>query len=206
MKRSVQNSDGSNEDVEIPTTPAGVFWDDLPYFVADMTDFWVNDCAAMGATQRLNFSYFLAKCASTGLDHDRLFQIALLVFCDTFETARPLGSVNDTDTETFSIAALLTSTCAWLHEAGRKIILFSDISWHDCPDDIGRGSPTFLESELGQKSSSAGFSPGRFMYWLKRLDEIAQELAQAGKEKLAEDAEWTIDVMLVRLRRGRRRF
>lgn len=34
------------------------------------------------------------------------------------------------------------------------------------------------------------------MYWLKRLDEIAQELAQAGEEKLAEDAEWTIDVML----------
>lgn len=103
-----------------------------------MTDFWVNDCAAMGATQRLNFSYFLAKCASTGLDHDRLFQITLLVFRDTFETARPLGSINDTDTENFSMAALLTSACAWLREAGRKIILFSDISWHDCPDDIGR--------------------------------------------------------------------
>lgn len=34
------------------------------------------------------------------------------------------------------------------------------------------------------------------MYWLKRLDEIAQVAAQAGEEQLAEDAEWTIDVML----------
>lgn len=126
----------------------------------------MNDFAAMDAAQRLNFSYFLAKCASTGLDHDRLFQIALLVFRDTFETVRPLGSLNDTDTayENLSIAALLPSACAWLREAGRKIIILSDVCWNDCPADIGRGGPTFIESELGQKSSSAGFSPGRWLY------------------------------------------
>lgn len=126
----------------------------------------MNDFAAMDAAQRLNFSYFLAKCASTGLDHDRLFQIALLVSRDTFETVRPLGSLNDADTayENLSIATLLPSACAWLREAGRKIIILSDVCWNDCPADIGRGGPTFIESELGQKSSSAGFSPGRWLY------------------------------------------
>ncbi|RMC98823.1 hypothetical protein, partial [Klebsiella pneumoniae] len=75
--------------------------------------------------------------------------------------------------------------------------------WKHCPDDLRNGGPTFLDSELGQKANlSTGFSQSRWMYWLKRLDEIAQEAAQAGKEKLAEHAEWTIDVMLGELEEG----
>lgn len=105
----------------------------------------------MGATQRLNLTYFLARLASTGLDHDRLFQFSLLVSRDTFETARPLGSLSDASTDTASIAAFLPSACAWLREAGRKIISLSDASWMDCPDDLENSGPTFVESELGQK-------------------------------------------------------
>ncbi|WEW55582.1 hypothetical protein PRK78_001013 [Emydomyces testavorans] len=194
LTRPVHGSHG----VEIARTPAGVLWEDLPFFVTDMTDFWINDCATMEASQRLNFAYFLARLASTGLDNDRLCQIALLVFRDTFETVRPIGSLEKSGDGTMhdlSIAALLPAACAWIREAGRKIIQLSDMSWNDCAGTIGQGGATFTQSELGQRSS-AGFSPWRWMYWLKRLDEIMQEATQAGEKNLAEYASEAIEFML----------
>lgn len=187
--------------VDIARTPVGALWNDLPFFVTDMTDFWVNDCAKMEVKQRLNFASFLAKLASTRLDKDRLCQIALLVFRETFETERPLHIPDDTGENPsrimhdLSISALLPAACAWIREAGYNIILLSDVSWNDCSSSIGQGGNTFLKSELGQRAS-AGFSPWRWMYWLKRLHEIVKEAEQSDEKHLAEQATEAIDIML----------
>ncbi|RYO92990.1 hypothetical protein DL766_005215 [Monosporascus sp. MC13-8B] len=196
-----------NGSIETAVTLDGVAWEDLPFFVSDMTDFWFNDCACMEAAHRLNFASFLAKLASTGLCNDKLCRIALLVLRETFETVRPLGSVSssaDANAEAtmgdLTISDLLPAACAWIREAGRKIVQLSDVFWNDCPGMTGGYGATFTASELGRGlSSSSGFSPQRWMYWLKRLDEIAEEANQAGESSVAEIASEAIDFMLSRV-------
>jgi hypothetical protein len=168
-----------------------------------MTGFWINDCAAMGSKQRLNAASFLAKLASTRVANDRLCQIALILFRDTFEAVRPLGSSNELEDEDprrpihiLTIASLLPSTCAWIREAGHNIILLSDVLWNDCSNStIGKGGFTFVQSELGQRAPD-GFSPWRWLYWLKRLHQIADEASKADEKILAEQAAKAIDIML----------
>jgi hypothetical protein len=199
LKRPAQDS---NREFEAVRFPAGVLWEDLPFFVTDMTDYWINDCATMKAGQRANFSYFLARLASTGVVNDRLSQIALVILRDTLETKRPLGSLkepgnakSDANMYDLSIADLLPAACAWFKEAGLKILQLSDMSWNDCSETVGQGGATFAASVPGQKSS-AGFSPSRWLCWLKRLDEINQEATQAGEEGLAEHALDALEIML----------
>lgn len=183
------DNNNNNDKLEIATTSAGSIWEDLPFFTADMTDFWVRDCAAMSADQRVNFSCFLAKLASTGVD-DNLCEIALLVFKDTFETVRSLGSLNDQsdedphrDVRDLTIAALLPAAQFWLVVAHNKIIQLSDKLWNIL-DTVRQDESTFTTSELGRRSSAA-FSPWRWMCWLKRLEEIKEEAEQAGEDTLA---------------------
>ncbi|OJJ85124.1 DUF3632 domain-containing protein [Aspergillus glaucus CBS 516.65] len=182
-------------------TPSGALWNDLPFFVADMTDFWVNDCAMVKANERLSFASFLAKLASTRLGKDRLCQIALLAFREMFETERLLRVSETTDENSgrimhdLDIAALLPVACAWIREAGYNIILLSDMSWNDCSSSIAQGGDTFVKSELGQRAP-AGFNSWRLLYWLKRLHEIADEAKQAEEKHLAEQATEAIEMML----------
>ncbi|PNP56928.1 hypothetical protein THARTR1_03075 [Trichoderma harzianum] len=174
LTRRAQSShngdDGDNNDnkLEIATTSAGIIWEDLPFFTADMTDFWVKDCATMSAAQRVNFSHFLAKLASTGVD-DNLCGIALLVFNDAFETVRPLGSFADQSDEDprralhdLTIAALLPAAQAWLLTANNKIVQLSDKLWNSLAT-ARQNKTTFTKSNLGCRSSTA-FSPLRWMY------------------------------------------
>ncbi|KAJ5171327.1 uncharacterized protein N7500_004110 [Penicillium coprophilum] len=187
--------------IDIARTPDGTVWNDLPFLATDMTECWINSYVAMDSKQRLNAAFFLAKLASTRIANDRLCQIALIIFRDTFESERPLGSSNDPDEEnnhrTFlRIASLLPSACAWIREAGHNIILLSDVSWNDCSDStIGRGGFSFVQSELGQRAPG-GFSPWRWLYWLKRLHEIADEASKADETLLAEEAAKAIEIML----------
>ncbi|KAE8377187.1 hypothetical protein BDV26DRAFT_264052 [Aspergillus bertholletiae] len=189
--------------IDIARTPDGTVWNDLPFLATDMTECWINSCAAMDSKQRLNAASFLAKLASTRIANDRLCQIALALFRHTFESVRPLGSSNEPDDEDhrrripeLTIASLLPSACAWIREAGHNIILLSDASWNDCSNStIGRGGFSFLESELGQRARG-GFSPWRWLYWLKRLHQIADEASKADEKLLAEQAAKAIDIML----------
>ncbi|KAL4895397.1 hypothetical protein BDV59DRAFT_173829 [Aspergillus ambiguus] len=190
--------------VDIARTPDGTVWNDLPFLVTDMTEFWNYECAAMSTSQRVNASSFLAKLASARVANDRLCQIALIVLRDAFEAVRPLGSSNDPDEEfprrtvhQLSIAALLPAACAWIREAGHNIILLSDTCWNECSDNIiGKDGFAFVQSELGQRSPGGGFSPWRWLYWLKRLHEIVDEATQADEKSLAEHASRAIDIML----------
>lgn len=67
--------------------------------------------------------------------------------------------------------------------------------WNDSSSSIGQGGDTFLKSELGQ-GASAGFGLWRWLYWLKRLNEIVKEAEQANEKHLAEQATEAIDIML----------
>ncbi|RYP14710.1 hypothetical protein DL765_006180 [Monosporascus sp. GIB2] len=161
----------------------------------------------MDAAHHLNFAYFLATLASTGLCNDKLCRISLLVFRETSETARPLGSMSssgDANTEAtmgdLTISDLLPVAYPWIREAGGKIVQLSDVFWNDCPGTTGEYRVTSAASELGHGlSSSSGFSPNRWMYLLKRLDGIAEEAKQAGVSSVAEKAPEAIDFMLSRV-------
>jgi tRNA A37 methylthiotransferase MiaB len=53
----------------------------------------------------------------------------------------------------------------------------------------------FIESELGKRSPT-GFTPWRWMYWLKRLHEIQEEAKEANEKRLEEYATDAIETML----------
>ncbi|KAK7914060.1 hypothetical protein PG985_011763 [Apiospora marii] len=192
-----------NYGIDIARTVEGTLWNDLPFLATDMTEFWIESCATMSGAQRLNLSSFLAKLASTRVSKDRLCQVALVLFRATFEERAPDLCIPDQadDAEDsrrsirdLSIAQLLPSVCAWIKEAGQNLILLSDVYWNDCPSAIGQGGEIFTESEFGKRSPT-GFTPWRWMYWLKRLHEIKEEAKQANETRLEKQATEAIDRM-----------
>ncbi|KAL2812462.1 hypothetical protein BDW59DRAFT_155262 [Aspergillus cavernicola] len=161
--------------INIARTPDNTIWNNLPFLATDMTDFWINNYAAMGAKQHLNTSTFFAKLASTRVANNKLCQIALLVFRATFKSMQPLGSSDKLDNKdpyqvahTLTIAVLLPSACAWFQEARHNIVLLSDVSWNNCSSStIRECGLAFANSELGQQSPG-GFNPWRWLYWIKQ--------------------------------------
>lgn len=181
--------------IDIARTVDGTLWNDLPFLVGDMTDFWINHGASMSGTHRLNFSTFLAKLASTRVAKDRMCQVALLIFRSLFENPQELRTGEESDeedlnrgTKQLEIFHLLPAAVAWLKIARHNLLLLSEVYWNDCPSHISKGGEEFLESELGQRSP-AGFSPWRYMFWLKRLHEIQEEAKEANDKVLEELAD-----------------
>jgi hypothetical protein len=188
--------------IDIARTVEGTLWNDLPFLATDMTDFWINNCASMSGAQRLNFASFLAKLASTRVSKDRICQISLVLFSSTFEVGRDLRHTDEPDDEdthrriaSLDLTHLLPAACAWIKEAGLVLIQLSDFLWNDCPSTIGQGGRKFIESELGKRSPT-GFTPWRWMYWLKRLHEIQEEAKEANEKLLEEQATEAIDWMI----------
>ncbi|KAH7355635.1 hypothetical protein BKA66DRAFT_446469 [Pyrenochaeta sp. MPI-SDFR-AT-0127] len=188
--------------IDIARTIKGTLWVDLPFLVTDMTDFWINNSASMSGVHRLNFAAFLAKLASARISKDEMCQIALVVFRATFEDARDLRTTENPDDEdshrsiaSLDIAHLLPAACVWIKEASHNLIQLSDVSWNDCPRTIGQGGRMFIESELGKRSPT-GFTPWRWMYWLKRLHEIQGEAKESNEKRLEEYAADAINIMV----------
>ncbi|KAH8701533.1 hypothetical protein BGW36DRAFT_371074 [Talaromyces proteolyticus] len=191
-----------NYGVDIARTVDGTLWNDLPFLATDMTDFWKSDFPTMSGTHRLNFATFLAKLASTRVCKDRLCQIALILFRNLFEERQGLRSGEELEDEDpkrrmheLEICHLLPTAVAWFRHAGYNLVLLSEIYWNDCPSIISKGGEKFIESELGQRSPT-GFSPWRYMYWLKRLHEIQEEASSAKEELLEEYATDAIEYMV----------
>ncbi|KAK8071342.1 hypothetical protein PG997_011545 [Apiospora hydei] len=188
--------------IDIARTVEGTLWNDLPLLATDMTGFWIESCATMSGVQRLNLASFLAKLASARVGRDRLSQIALVLFRSTFEERRdPYIPDQADDAENahrgisdLDIAQLLPSVWVWIKEAGHNLLLLSDVYWNDCPSAIGRGGEVFAESELGKRSPT-GFTPWRWMYWLKRLHEIKEEAERTNQTRLEELTTEAIDFM-----------
>jgi hypothetical protein len=188
--------------IDIARTVDGTLWNDLPFLVTDMTDFWINHCSSLSGAQRLNLATFLAKLASTRVCKDRICQIALVLFRSTFEDRRELRTKEEPDNEdtkrgldTLDIAHLLPSACAWFNEAGYNLIQLSDVHWNDCPGVIGQGGELFVQSEFGKRSPT-GFTPWRWMYWLKRLHQIQEQAKAVQDESMEKCAAEAIDLMI----------
>ncbi|BCR94962.1 DUF3632 domain-containing protein [Aspergillus luchuensis] len=188
--------------IDIARTVDGTLWNDLPFLVGDMTDFWINHSASMSGTHRLNFATFLAKLASTRVAKDRLGQVALLIFHSLFESPLQLRSGKESDeedvnrgTKQLEVFHLLPSAVAWLKIASHNLLLLSEVYWNDCPSHISKGGATFVGSDLGQRSPT-GFSSWRYMFWLRRLHELQDEAKQAGEKALEELAADGIQYMV----------
>jgi hypothetical protein len=190
-----------NYGIDVARTVEGVLWNDLPFLVTDMTKFWLDNCATLSGVQRLNFTSFLAKLASTRVSKDKMCQIALILFRSTLEVGRDLNTGQDADEEDkkrgmrdLDLVHLLPSVAVWINEAGYNLLQLSDVSWDDCASSVGQGGDLFVQSELGKRSSN-GFTPWRWMYWLKRLHEIRDEAKEANESRLEEYATDCIERM-----------
>jgi hypothetical protein len=76
------------------------------------------------------------------------------------------------------------------------LIQLSEKCWNNCPPSVGQCGD-LLQINATVEVPNAGFSPQRWLFWLRRLDEIARDAHQAGKESLAKYAEGMMDNMLI---------
>lgn len=187
--------------INVARTVEGIVWTDLPFLVTDMTKFWMDNCAPLSSAHRLNFTSFLAKLASTRVCNDKICQIALVLFRQTLEVGRDLDTGEESDEEakkrtmrSLDMVHLLPSVATWIKEARFNLLQLSDVSWNDCPSLVGQGGTLFVESEFGRRCSG-GFSPWRWMFWLKRLHEIRDEAREANENGLVEHATDCIEWM-----------
>ena len=185
-------------------TSGSQVWEHMPFFAADMVEFWKQDCAGMSAEQRLNVATFLAKLASVGLVEEKLCMSAFHLFRDALETARPLGQLGSQDDEDtkrsmhdLTIAALLPAINAWLFHAGRRIIQLSETRWSRSDRGEGRLGPLVRDAAVLEETGGGGFSPKRWMYWLKRLEEIRLEARRVGEDDLGDFVWRMMDNMLL---------
>ncbi|KAJ5099004.1 hypothetical protein N7532_006005 [Penicillium argentinense] len=188
--------------IDIARTVEGTLWNDLPFLVTDMANFFISDCSSMSGVNRLNFASFLAKLASARISKDRMCQVALVLFRATFEEGRDLRTTDEPDDEnqrrlmrSLDLFHLLPAAFAWIKEAGSNLVRLSDVYWNDCPSVVGQGGRLFVQSEFGRRSPT-GFTPWRWMFWLKRLHEIQEETKEAGEKRLGEYATDAIELMV----------
>jgi hypothetical protein len=163
-------------------TRDGKIYKDLPFLVGDMTDYWIRESGGMSTNQRQNFASFLAKLSAAGVADDKLCGCALIILRDTLESTTRLGKGVPSPTvgserqddrrsnEGLSIAELLPAANAWIFYAGHKIIQLSDNSVNMFPVQVGMLGE--LARAEGVIPETGGFSPQRWLFWVKRLGEI----------------------------------
>ncbi|KAH8884931.1 hypothetical protein GQ53DRAFT_696763 [Thozetella sp. PMI_491] len=187
-------------------TAGGRIWSDLPFFADDMLDLWTAKCAKMSLTQRSSFASFIAKAVSVGVDDKRLVAIGLQTLRDTFETRRPLGTVEDNDSgsdherqmEDLSIASLLPAARFWLSWTRAQLVHYSESHLSEFPAEIGAVG-ALLHEEVSSEEITAGFSVKRWMFWLRRLEKISIEAERAvgsSENRLSRLANGLMDNML----------
>jgi len=201
LARNQIRSDGT---VEVEHAPVVVrlgdhviqqyLWQDLPFFVPDMTSYWTQDCARMSHSQRVSISLFWGSlvAASSAPWSYGLCRIALIVLRDTLETQRRLvravvepGGENsensDRTIDMLTMADLLPAVNAWLTRASGRIAQLCEAGDSGVaaglalpvPDEVSQLGP--LAQAAGVRPVTGGFSTQRWFYWLRRLEEIGAE-------------------------------
>jgi hypothetical protein len=181
---------GANMEIrEEAVTQDGKIWKDLPFLVGDMTNYWIQESGSMSTDQRRNFASFLAKLSAVGIVDDKLCGCALIVLRDALESTRRLSKAAPGPTvvsdrqdhqkkqghqsdEDLSIAELLPAANMWLLNAPHKIIQLSDKSVNIFPPQVGMLGE--LARAEGVVPESGGFSPQRWLFWVKRLEQIGE--------------------------------
>lgn len=97
-----------------------------------------------------------------------------------------------------TVADLLPSILHWAFEAGAKLIQLADTRWDDCSDDARAHGQLYREyNRIDADVGAAGFGPMRWIFWLRRLEEIANDARAQDKASLADMA---IEIMNTKLR------
>ncbi len=174
----------SMEVTEEAVVSDGRIWKDLPFFASDLTDYWVREHGNMGADERKNLAALMAKLNAVGAGGNTLSACALIVLRDTLETDRPLtsdqaaseapsegGQEKERRGQRLSIADLLPATNMWLINADVKILQLCDDQTGGLPPDVGKLGG--LAEAAGVIPAKGQFSPARWQFWLKRLEEIS---------------------------------
>jgi hypothetical protein len=194
-------------------TRDGKIYKDLPFLVGDMTDYWIRESGSMSTNQRQNFASFLANLSAAGVADDKLCGCALIILRDTLESTTRLGKGTPSPTvvserqdyqveqddhrngEALSIAELLPAANAWIFYAGHKIIQLSDNSVNIFPVQVGMLGD--LARAEGVIPENRGFSPQRWLFWVKRLGEIEKsETVGEGEAGIATFARGMMNSML----------
>jgi hypothetical protein len=183
----------------------GKIYKDLPFLVGDMTDYWTRGSGTMSTDQRENFASFLAKLSAVGVASDKLCGCALIVLRDTLESTRRLGKAapspaivseredDHRSNEGLSIAELIPAANAWILNAGHKIVQLSDNSVNIFPAQVGMlGELARAEGVMPQ----SGFSPQRWLFWVKRLGEIEKSQTVGEEVQIATFAREMMNSML----------
>ena len=168
---------GENDDTaEEARTSDGRIWEDLPFLVGDMTHFWLHDSGSLTPVHRENLASFLAKLGSVGVGGDKFCGLALIILRNALEfgeTLRPAASNNEAASHNTGIGDLLPAANSWLFHAGQKIIRLSDSSINIFAPEVGMLGE--LARAEGGVPENSGFSPQRWLFWFKRLEEIASD-------------------------------
>lgn len=187
LSRRAKDSDA----MELAVTSDGVIWTDLPFFASEMKRYWTEDAAAMGSQQRVNFSCFLATFACVALVEDKLYGIALMVFRETLETPRPLGELNEKDDEDpkrtladLSIGDLLPTLRIWVLHCRMRFIQLSHKSCNSFPTEAQKIGRLYSDDSVST-SKSPGFNPERWIFWLRRLDDLHGEARATDKQEMS---------------------
>jgi hypothetical protein len=173
---------GENDDTtEEARTSDGRIWEDLPFLVVDMTQFWLHHSGELRPTHRQNLASFLAKLCSVGVGGDKLCGLALIILRNALESGKPLGlaaSHNEATIQNSGIVDLLPAANSWLFHASQKIIGLSDNSINVFAPEVGMLDG--LARADGGVPENGGFSPQRWLFWFKRLEEIASDEQNEG--------------------------
>ncbi|KAF2625688.1 hypothetical protein BU25DRAFT_449780 [Macroventuria anomochaeta] len=126
-----------------------------------------------------------AKLASSCVSENRMCQIAVILFRSRFEGGQGIRTTDKPDDEgthrsisSLDFVHLIPAACEWIKIAGHDLVLLLNVYWNDFPSRIGAGGSVFAESKFGKRAAT-GFTPWRWMYWLKSLYEIQDEAKEA---------------------------
>ncbi|KAK3897067.1 hypothetical protein C8A05DRAFT_20093 [Staphylotrichum tortipilum] len=185
-----QTSETSRVSLEAMASNGQRLWTDLPFLVEDMAAHWTNGCAEMSSAQRLSGAQFLALLAAAGgAVDDAICGVGLVVLREALETPRPLGTLGAADGDPgrqiggMSVADLLPAANVWLFTAGWKLVRLSDGGWEG-GDGVGLGELVTSGRYRWEVPRHGGFSPQRWMWWLRRLDEIASKVEDGNADEL----------------------
>jgi hypothetical protein len=182
----LQRKGKNMELIEEAVTSDGKIHKNLLFLVGDMTDYWIRESGRMSINQHQNFASFLAKLSAVSVADDKLCGCAHCFTRYSLEPTTRLGKGvpgptvtpekqnyqmeqdDHRSSEALSIAELLPAANAWIFHARYKIIQLSDNSVNTFPVQVGMLGD--LARAEGVTPESGGFSPQRWLFWVKRLE------------------------------------
>lgn len=142
-------------------------WAEFPFLAQDFHDHWVQESAGFTAGQRESLAVMTAKLCGTGIQPAQLGVCALWLFKETFEKEQ----------EAASIAELLPACRAWMRHAKHVLVKMAAASVDIVSSDAFRFDQTSTtpgDLALAAGIGRGGFHIGRWLFWRRRLADMAK--------------------------------